>query len=346
MRYKEEKGVISIIAVLSIGIFALGTSLVLAQGVLQQMTINRSNVSTYQAFYTAESGAGEGIYNFKNDLSYRDRNDTLSGINGLSANISADHIVNGYANIISESTNGDNHRNVKVTLRNFPDDEGFAFDYGLYTPQVIDFHGNVTINGPVFATNGTEGEESGSVDVNGPIIKNQTADIPIIDDVSYIAESQPDTYFTNVVQAQEYIKDNPGINKVIFVDNTNLMKVQNINLNGTLWTNGNLKLSSGGIITAGANHIALFVGGDLEITGGVTINGIVYVLGETTIGAGNVVINGSLISMGGAGIDVGGTFTVNYQPSILDFWQDLVGLQNDSSYDLDFQPEFSSWNEQ
>jgi len=346
MRYKEEKGVISIIAVLSIGIFALGTSLVLAQGVLQQMTINRSNVSTYQAFYTAESGASEGVYKFKTDSSYRDENETFSGVNGLTANISADHIVNGYATIISGSVNGNNHRNVKVTLRNFPDEEGFAFDYGLYTPQIIDFHGNVTINGPVFATNGTEGEESGSVDVSGPIIEGQTAELPEIDAAPYIAESQPDTHFTNVVQAQEYIKDNPGINKVIFVDDTSLMKVQNINLNGTLWTNGNLKLSSGGTITAGANHIALFVGGDLEITGGVTINGIVYVLGETTIGAGNVVINGSLISMGGAGIDVGGTFTVNYQSSILDFWQDLVGLEDDSSYDLDFQPEFDNWNEE
>ncbi len=359
MQKKEEKGIITIVAILAIGIFSLGTSLLLARNVLQQTVANRNNISTSQAFYTAEGGAGEGIYNFRNDLSYRDKNETIFGINGLSANIYAGHLVNGYATIIGESTNKNNRRKIEVILRNFPNNKAFAFDYGLYTPQIINANGSVLVDGNVFAEEefyckGKEENdkclckktpEDANKCIDGKIVEDESAVIPDFDFTDYQNQT-----VKNLCEAQNYL-EGKTVDDILYINDEDCTKgektpnrvLNNLNFTGALYIKGDIKIT-GGEITAYENYLALVVEGNLELGGGITINGIVYVTGTTTFGAGGTTINGSLISL--SPIIVNGDLSVYFTPSILNNWQSLVGLKDDSLYDLDFKPEFESWNEE
>ena len=351
MKKEQEKGIISIIAVLSIGIFIMGTSLVLAKGTLQRTVINRSNVSTYQAFYAAESAMNNGVYNFVNNPSYRDTTDTLSDVNDLDANIIVGNLHNGYATVIGNASNNKVYRKTIATLCNFPQETEFVFDYGIYTPQIIDMNGSVFVDANVFASE--EFYCKGKIDntkcegsITGEIIEYQSYDVPTFNqEVYYNLAVSTNTYFENAGNAKNYIEGSPASNVVVYVENSNRMLVgkNNTNFTGSLWVTGDLKIT-GGTYTAPEGFLAIMVEGDLEIAGNATINGIVYVKGTTEIGAGGATINGSLISIGS--VNILGNLTVNYEPNILNIWQQLVGLEENDLYDTNFQPQISNWNEE
>ncbi|MDP3963168.1 MAG: hypothetical protein Q8Q39_01590, partial [bacterium] len=82
--------------------------------------------------------------------------------------------------------------------------------------------------------------------------------------------------------------------------------------------------------------------GNLRVAGGTTINCVVYVLGETSFGSGNNTINGSLISAGGASVDVTGSATINYDPAVGVEWESLTGLNTSTTS----QPEIILWEEE
>ena len=65
--------------------------------------------------------------------------------------------------------------------------------------------------------------------------------------------------------------------------------------------------------------------------------------GSTSFGGGNNVINGSLISAGGASVtDVTGSATINYDPNLATVWPDLTGLNTTSAK----EPEVILWEEE
>jgi len=350
MKNKNQKGVISIIAVLSIGIFALGTSLMVAKGVLQQLVVNRNNVSTYQAFYTAESGANEGVYRFINDESYRDQTDTLSGTdspNDLTANISAGHFVNGYATIIGDSSSNDNFRKITTTVRNYPDDPAFVFNYGLYTPMVINMNGSASISGDIFAyeefyCKGKEDNAKCEDNINGDIIEYEDYEFPEFEEKLYPTEK-------NFCDAIDYL-EGKHVEDFVHIGSAECKKggkpvnrvINNIDLKGALKVDGDLKLT-GGLIEATDDYLALIVNGNLELTGGITIKGVIYVTGETEIGTGGAEIDGSLISL--QQIKITGNLEIDYDESILDIWQDLINQEDGPDLYNDFVPEIDRWDE-
>jgi len=366
MEYKNQKGIISIIAVLSIGMFALGTALIMAKGVLQQSATNHNNTSTYQAFYTAESRGNECVYQLKNSLPCV--LGAHSDINGATSDIPvAPSFQSGYAVIIATADRSDTHRNIVTTIRNFPEDDAFMFEYGLYTPQMIDLGGNASISGNIFATQKAfcgeggkeecdcpDGECQGSVTIDGEIIKETEAVIPEI--------KNPESYHQtekNICDAQTYL-EGKTVDDIVYItegacgkgkDKKTPQKVfNNLDLTGALWIEGDIKLTGGKItarITEEEKYLALIVTGNLELAGNIEITGIVYVFGETTIGTGGARINGSLISLGGTGISANGTLKIDYEPSILDYWQDLfIPVSDDEDNLYNYEPQFDHWNEE
>ena len=124
-------------------------------------------------------------------------------------------------------------------------------------------------------------------------------------------------------------------------DKTNIGGI-GTNLFGSLVIIGDLNIT-GGLITASDNYAAVVVEGDLKIAGGTTINGIVYVTGATSFGAGNNTINGSLISAGGTSVtDLTGNATINFDPDVYAAWQDIEGLDTTSTE----EPRILEWLEE
>jgi len=369
MEYKNQKGIIGIIAVLSIGMFALGTALIVSRGVLQQSATNHNNTSTYQAFYTAESGANEGIYQFLNSESGGIGEGNITNINGTSADFCAGGCAfySGFVTIKSTAEQKGNRRNVLATLRNYPEEDAFMFEYGLYTPQMIDLGGNASVSGNIFATQKAfcgeggkeecdcpDGECQGSVTIDGEIIPDLPAVIPEI--------KNPESYHQtekNICDAQTYL-EGKTVDDIVYVtegacgkgkDKKTPQKVfNNLDLTGALWIEGDIKLTGGEItarITEEEKYLALIVTGNLELAGNIEITGIVYVFGETTIGTGGARINGSLISLGGTGISANGNLKIDYEPSILDYWQDLfIPVSDDEDNLYNYEPQFDHWNEE
>jgi hypothetical protein len=356
MEYKNQKGIISIIAVLSIGIFALSTALIMAKGVLQQSATNHNNTSTYQAFYTAESGAGEGAYQFMNapDDSPYTGGTLATLINDIPAEITVTSLPFSAAIINGKASKNDNSRNVLYYAIKHP--EAPAFSYGIYTPYKIELNGHVTVNnGNVFA-----GEEvcCGGFKADGncdkPYPENNCSNVSTDDVIKNEENTTPPSvdlqpYKNAAIANSSYFEQKTDIpnkyfktpkNGVIFVNNSLTISESNAKITGALYVRGNLDLS-GGTFTATDNYFAVIVEGDLKITGNAAINGVLYVKGNTEIGSGNVTINGSLICAGNTSlINAGGNLTVNYDTSLSNVWDDFVGLM------LNAAPEIDRWNEE
>ena len=83
-----------------------------------------------------------------------------------------------------------------------------------------------------------------------------------------------------------------------------------------VWTNGDVTLIGGTYGTA-TDPIILIVDGNLELRGGATINGLVYVTDPTwdANGAGNAHINGAAIAENS--FDTNGNIVIDYDPGIL-----------------------------
>ena len=83
-----------------------------------------------------------------------------------------------------------------------------------------------------------------------------------------------------------------------------------------VWTSGDVTLIGGTYGTA-TDPVVLIVDGNLDLRGGATINGLVYVTNPTwdANGSGNAYINGAALAENS--FDTNGNLVVNYDPSIL-----------------------------
>ncbi len=339
----EQQGFISIIAVLGVGIFSIALALNMTGGVIQQLVQSRNNVSTGQAFYSAESSALEGTYQVFKSADYSGGTAPVLN-NSTSAIILSDGDF-GRTDISGESIMGDTKRIVSYALLRYP--EGDAFSYALYTPSIIDVSGNATINGNVFAAGGVNptGDPMGSAEINGDTIDDQDPFPPSINDAEYYIQAVANgTYFDDVSNAQTYLEDNAEDGDIVFVDNLDgdrmIIGSAEFYFKGSLWVTGDLKIT-GGTFDSVEPYVLIVVEGDLELVGNPTINGIVYVKGNTVIGSGTVNIFGSLICVGDYSvIDVSGNITVTYDPHIVNFWEDIVGLEHS------YEPVILGWNEE
>ena len=103
-----------------------------------------------------------------------------------------------------------------------------------------------------------------------------------------------------------------------------------------IWADGDVTLIGGTFGTV-ADPIILIVDGNLELRGGATINGLVYVTEDDwdANGAGNAAINGAAIAEGG--FDTNGNITITYNPTILSNLENhVLGVARVSGSWIDF----------
>lgn len=355
---KRSDGVISLLAIFGIGIFALSASLAIAVGTAADLAKNRNAVQGDQSFYTAESGTFEGA------LQYRNATSSYTGgtpdlLNGTSeGGINVTDMGWPYVKIKSNAKGASANRIVSNIITVFP--EGSAFDYAVYANHDLNIGGSTEINGGIFANDNVDftGENS---DINGNAYSAATIDtshdnidgeifegvdkVPppeIIDTPYREAAIAGETYFATSTQAATYLK-NQTREAVVFVEDTGLTKIQDTVLTGSLYIKGDLQITSSGTFTATGTYAVIVVEGNLSVKGTITINGIVYVKGSTAFGAGNQTINGSLISAGGvSSTDLNGHTTINFDPVVTANWQNLAGLDTTT----DTAPEVVEWGEE
>ena len=350
-----ERGVITLIAILAVGIFAFGSALTVAGGTLADVAKNRNTISGDQVFYSGEAAVSEGAYQFQNDPLYAGGtadllNNTDTGV------IEVAPLSWPYWKAKGRAANATTQRTVTRVITIFP--EGQAFDYAVFANNDLAISGNTEVNGNVFANGAIDLD--GSSDINGSAFSAETIDgesrvasmtvegldvipPPDIDPTPYRdAAVTGGTYYAASADAEDYLK-NETRTAIVFVEDAGTTNIQNTNLTGSLYVVGNLKITSGGTFTADGNYAAIVVEGNLSIAGGATINGIVYVKGSTTFGAGTNTINGSLISAGGVtSADLTGRTEINFDPDLATLWPNLAGLDTTSTA----PPEIIEWGEE
>ena len=359
MNIKENKGIISLAAVYAIGLLALGTVLTTSVLALTELTKNRNTISGNQSFHTAEAAAREGVYQYQHIDSYLGGTPQLLN-NTSQGEITITDIDWPYVEVSGAAENQTTHRKIIYTMTKFA--EGLAFKYSVFSQNVLNFSGDVTVNGNIFANNGIDFNEpdtgpeiygnafspveitdtdniKNGVAVSGP--KVSTIPSLRIDFQPYYDTAQAEgTLFTTSADAESYLEDQTQIG-IIFIEDTGETRIEgaSTNLVGCLATQGDLTLA-GGNYTAAVNYPALLVQGNLRIEGGTTIEGIIYVKGSIYINGANNLINGSLISAGETKvIEITGTNTViNFSDTN---WQDLTGLEKTSTQ----PPKIIQWQE-
>lgn len=366
-KLQANSGIISLLTVMGVGIFALAAALTFATDVLVEANKNKNTVSGDQVFYTAEFHNSEGAYQYIQSQTYgggtpsQNPNGTISGeIEIIPATWPGDPNGSPYTYSKGISDNPQTHRVSKKVITVFP--EGEAFNSAVYAQDDLNIGGNATILGNVFA-NGDVDFTGASAEVDGDVYSvgeidanssNYTGDI--IEGVSSIPPPEIDvdpyrvdaiangTYFILAGAAEAVVQNNTTNGVVMVEDLANETKIQGAStiINGSLVVTGDLELKTG-TITATNDYAAVVVLGNLRITGNITVNGVIFVSGETTFSAGTPVINGSLISANGVNsTNITGNVTINYDPNIADTWKNITGLNTTSVSD----PVVIEWGEE
>jgi len=348
----NDKGIMSLAVIFVIGFFGLGLVLTVATAALLGITKNYNTNSGNQTFYTAETAVREGIYQYLADNSYSTGNfsQTINNISTSSIPISVTSSWP-YVIITGEAENNITHREVGYILNVFP--EGLAFDYAVYSENTLDLGGSVDVEGNIFANGTTSISGSATIDGDafsaatvtttgsGDVTGNESSFVdpippPQIDLEEYRSIATFEA--TSSPDAQGYLNGNTITGEIIFVDATTTeTDIQTTNLTGSLAVKGDLRLRGGTVITATDNYAAVVVNGDLRITGNTTINGVVYVSGNTTFSGGNNFINGSLISVDGVDTELLGSVDIQFSTSTL-----LFGISTTTTS----TPKITSWQEQ
>ena len=360
----SQQGVVSLIAVLGVGLFAFGGVLTLSLMTMNGLAQNRHTIEGDQAFYAADAASREGVYQYLN-LAIDDAEDTYVGgsfplFNGVTtAAIEPPEVSGAYLNIRGAVTNGEVGRTAVNRILVFA--EGLAFEYGVFSNEDLGIGGSSEINGSIFANGNIDMQGNGQVngnayaegDIDDPDAisgdSNEGVDPippPQINPQPYRdAATSAGTFFNDDTPAENYV-NNQTRTAVVFVEaadgDETRVQGNNTNLTGSLVVLGNLDIN-GGTFSASGNYAAVVVFGDLHIAGGTTVNGIVYVTGSTTFGGGNNIINGALISVGAVSVvDVSGNTTINYDEELATAWPDLAGLITESA----LPPRLFRWDEE
>ena len=357
---KKQKGIISLLVLISIGFFALAAATAISLDVFSELSKDQDTIFGDLAFHNSESAVKEGFYQYRENPSSYAGGATELINKSLSAEISVASLDWPYAEIKGIAENKLSQRKNIYAVTLFP--EALTFNYAIFSQSELNFKGNVTINGNIFANEKIEFQGSGA-EVNGDAFSpneidgaeniegNVVTDVepippPQIDLQSYYELAQNEgTFFSTSAEAEDYL-NNQTKEALVFIQDPESLgtKIQgeNTRLFGFLAVEGDLEIT-GGTFTASENYPAIIVWGDLKITGGTTINGVVYVTGETSFGAGNNVINGSLLSVGNVNkTELSGNTTINFDPSLATVWEDLPGLNLVSAG----KPRILNWREE
>ena len=159
---------------------------------------------------------------------------------------------------------------------------------------------------------------------------------------------EDETYYTSVDEFEdEYDAGLLSANDVVVYveDPTEEVHIQNGALRGTLVVVGGIDMNNVQIRRGSASPydstLVLYVGGNLKMSGGNSIEGLVYVEGVSTFSGGNNTIFGSLFSVSTSSpVNVAGSVTVTYDPLLGGELQaspmSLHGLLNTGLYVYDW----------
>src|SRR3989344_3822940 len=126
----KPDGIATLLVILWIGAFALGSALTMSLGTLSGVSKNINTISGDQKFFTAESGMGEGIYQYVKEIETTGASAYVPGDlellnNVVSGNIEVTPLTWPYVLVRGSAENERGQRSVKKLVSVFP--EGFAF---------------------------------------------------------------------------------------------------------------------------------------------------------------------------------------------------------------------------
>jgi len=289
--FKDNRGVMSLIVILGIGLFVLAIALTLTGQIVVEMMRGRNTIAGDRSFHAADSAAREGFYRYINDFDYLPQN------NGESLNESFQFISidkENFPNIkirgAASTFNNSNYREVEYSFNLFDVfEETQALNLAVYAEETMSLTGNATIGSasePVSYYTGNDPELTGAAaTIYGERIYE--IDLPTIDDEDFIEHSGNLT-INNNNQSQQ----------------------------------GNFKISGDLVMTGGTFTGIAIVTGKLDLAGNAQINGLVYASHVEMNGT--PIINGTVISSGN--IDNYGTPNINLlsEASFLDLFENLT----------------------
>lgn len=325
INFKENRGIISLIVILGIGLFVLAITLTLTGQIVVEIIKGRNTISGDRSFYTAEAAVREGIYQYiRNGFEGIDNFPIL--VNDIPETaiffeVSSSSLGWAYKEVEGNAQNA-NYRKVKNTLLLFP--SALAFDYAIYSEGDLGIKGSIDITGNVFS-NGTTSCEGNAHNIDGDIFSSGSTDndcnaSSISSGVAIIPPPTIDPFYYGSIADCTSTAANVGTDclsgptaGVIFVDDPgNTVVLNGADLTGNLTIIGNLQLGGNSEIAASSSDpAAVVIEGNLTIGGNVEIHGLIYVTGSTTFAAGNPRIYGSIISVGGIA-DIVGNPTIEY----------------------------------
>jgi hypothetical protein len=345
----REKGSITLGMVYGLGLLSLGVASLALSSVVTNLSTHKNEMSGVRTFVTADSAAREGTYRLITQPGFTGSADGVDLNSVLGSSIALDSSVWPYIDVVGGADNALTKRGAMYRVQ--PSALSLAFDHAIYSQQNLDISGAAKVYGNIYAHNTIEinnsaaqvhggvraGDDidlhknsnvygavsSSSVHLNPPIISSAPYETNMLgcykattDDLDEIVWSACERVHLEVANGETLVisglKDKG--------------KGKNVEFSGTLLIEGNVKITGGVFSCNNLCPMAIYVLGDLELTGG-DITGIVYVTGKTTVGTGNPEITGSLISIGGVGgISVLGNLTVTYDPILMNDWEDIGGL--------------------
>jgi len=354
--HNKEKGIMTLAFLMIAGLFLLGLALIITTGTVVGLKKNVNTKSGNQSFYTAEAAAREGVYQYaKNDKESGNFSLLTNEIPPSSISFSVLPSPRGWAykEVWGDAENNITHRKVNNTLLLFPG--GQAFDYAVYSENNLTIKGSANIIGNIFSNNlisciGNNVSIEGGAYSDGPIDDNCDDNVESINEsANFIPAPDIDPFYygdpsyggiadctSTAADVKNDCLSGPTTGVVFVDDPGEQATLNNINLTGNLTIIGDLNIGGGSVINASNDYAAIVVDGNLKVTGNNTINGLVYVSGNTTFGSGNTTINGSLISKGGTETNIAGNVTIDYQS--------LSGPPG--GIDPSGTPEIINWNEE
>ena len=111
---------------------------------------------------------------------------------------------------------------------------------------------------------------------------------------------------------------------------------------GVVVIDGNATMNGGRFSCADdcEDPLAIYVDGNLSLSGTVQVKGLVYVTGIATVGSGSGSVDGSLVSSDTGGVKVTGALSVSYNKEIMGSWENIGGLDTSGGTDPIFRTAY------
>ena len=356
MKNNNQSGLIMVGIMLGIGMFALGVAVLVVSATTSSLVKNSNSRAGNISFITAESVLREGTYQFIHDISGY-TSGTFETINNTDGNSISVQPTGTYEyRVLGMARNIKTQREIAYTVNTFP--SAFVFDHAVYSQNTIDLSGSTHIQGSIFANDDINVNNSGEMvdgdvysatdiytsndtNISGILYNNVSTILPPTIDINVyygtadlIFDETETPHISGTTEASPEIRYAEGL--------SNTTQFNNGTHYGTLIFEGDLNLTGGTFRSDSSDPLAIYVTGDLTLSGNPNIYGIIFVQGVTTIGNGNPEIFGSLISANGLnGVDLSGNLTIEYDPTLETSWENISGLQANSGS----TPQITSWVE-